>query len=165
MANITLGGTPTHTTGDLPAIGQQAPNVTLTKTDLSACDIQDFRGQNVILNIFPSIGTGVCAQSVRTFNKEAASLENTLVLCISRDLPFAQEGFCGAEGIENVHMLSDYKTGEFGKVYGVTIMDGAFEALLSRAVVVLDTQGKVTYTEQVPEIGQEPNYKAALAAI
>ncbi|MEP2935234.1 MAG: thiol peroxidase [Gilvibacter sp.] len=165
MANITLGGTPTHTSGELPTVGQQAPNAVLTKTDMSSCSIQDFTGKNVVLNIFPSVDTGVCAQSIRTFNKEAAGMNNTAVLCISKDLPFAQQRFCGAEGIENVHMLSDYKTGEFGANYGATVMEGAFEGLLSRAVVVIDPQGKVAYTEQVPEIGQEPNYQAALAVI
>ncbi len=165
MANITLGGTPTNTIGELPTIGQQAPNATLTKTDMSSCELQDYRGKNVVLNIFPSVDTGVCAQSIRTFNKDAAALPNTMVLCISTDLPFAQQRFCAAEGIENVEMLSDFKTGEFGAAFGVTIKGGAFDNLHSRAVVILDPQGKVTYTEQIPEIGQEPNYQAALAAI
>ena len=121
-----------------------------------------FKGQKVLLNIFPSVDTGTCATSVRSFNKEAANMKNTQVLCISRDLPFAQARFCGAEGIENVMMLSDFKTGQFGKDYGLEIAEGAFEGLHSRCVVVLDENGTVIYNEQVQEVGNEPNYKAAL---
>jgi len=165
MASITLGGAPTNTVGELPAVGSKAPNFTLSASDLSSKSLADFSGSNLILNIFPSVDTGVCATSVRTFNKTAASLENTKVLCISRDLPFAQARFCGAEGIENVVMLSDFADGSFGKDYGVEIADGAFSNLHSRAIVVVNGNGDVVYTEQVPEVGQEPNYDAALATI
>lgn len=165
MANITLGGTATKTVGELPKVGDKAPNFTLSKNDLSSCELSDFKGKRVVLNIFPSVDTGVCAQSIRTFNEKVASASNTDVLCVSRDLPFAQARFCAAEGIENVHTLSDFKTGKFGVDYGVTIEDGAFTGLHSRAVVVLDTEGKVIYTEQVPEVGQEPNYEDALNAL
>ena len=125
----------------------------------------DYEGSKVVLNIFPSIDTGTCAASVRQFNKEAVELNNTQVLCISRDLPFAQARFCGAEGIENVINLSDYGTGTFGKNYGLEITDGPLQHLHSRAVIVLDENGTVRYTEQVPEIVDEPNYKAALEAL
>lgn len=165
MASITLGGTPTNTIGELPAIGSKAPDFTMSAADLSSKSLADFSGSNLILNIFPSVDTGVCATSVRTFNKSAASLNNTKVLCISRDLPFAQARFCGAEGIDNVVMLSDFADGSFGKDYGVEIIDGAFNNLHSRAIVVVNTNGEVVHTEQVPEVGQEPNYDAALAAI
>ena len=165
MASITLGGTPTNTIGELPAIGSKAPDFKMSASDLSSKSLADFSGSNLILNIFPSVDTGVCATSVRTFNKSAASLDNTKVLCISRDLPFAQARFCGAEGIENVVMLSDFIDGSFGKDYGVEIIDGAFNSLHSRAIVVINSNGEVVYTEQVPEVGQEPNYDKALAAI
>lgn len=165
MASITLGGAPTNTIGELPVTGSKAQDFTLSAADLSSKSLSDYAGSNLILNIFPSVDTGVCATSVRTFNKSAANLENTKVLCISRDLPFAQARFCGAEGIENVEMLSDFVDGSFGKNYGVEITDGAFANLHSRAIVVIDTSGNVAYTEQVPEVGQEPNYDAALAAI
>ncbi len=165
MANITLGGTATTTIGDLPKVGSNAPEFTLSKNDLSTSTLSDFKGKRVVLNIFPSVDTGTCAQSVRTFNEKVASASNTEVLCISRDLPFAQARFCAAEGIENVHTLSDFKTGDFGADYGVTIQDGAFEGLHSRAVVVLNEEGKVVYTEQVQEVGEEPNYENALNAL
>ena len=165
MASITLGGTPTNTIGELPKVGSKAPGFTMSAADLSSKSLADFSGSNLILNIFPSVDTGVCATSVRTFNKSAASLDNTKVLCISRDLPFAQARFCGAEGIDNVVMLSDFANGSFGKDYGVEITDGAFNNLHSRAIVVVNANGEVVHTEQVPEVGQEPNYDAALAAI
>ncbi len=165
MATITLGGTPTNTIGELPAVGSKAPDFTLAASDLSAKSMADFSGSNLILNIFPSLDTDVFATSVRTFNKTAASLENTKVLCISRDLTFAQARFCGAEGIENVVMLSDFATGNFGKDYGIEIIDGAFSNLHSRAIVVINTEGEVIHTEQVSEVGQEPNYEAAIATI
>ena len=165
MAKITLGGTPVETAGSLPKIGEKAPNFTLTVSDLATQKLSDFEGKKVILNIFPSVDTGTCAASIRAFNKEAAEMENTKVLCISRDLPFAQARFCGAEGIENVVMLSDFKTGQFGKDYGLEFATGAFEGLHSRAVIVLDEKGIVKYTEQVQEVGDEPNYKAALQAL
>lgn len=165
MASITLGGNPATTIGDLPSVGSKAPDFSLSAADLSSKSLSDFAGSNLILNIFPSVDTGVCATSVRTFNKSAAELDNTKVLCISRDLPFAQARFCGAEGIENVIMLSDFANGSFGRDYGVEITDGAFSNLHSRAIVVVDGEGNVVYTEQVPEVGQEPNYEAALSSI
>jgi thiol peroxidase len=165
MAKITLGGSPVNTLGTLPAVGGMAPNFTLSKTDLSETTLADFKGHKVVMNIFPSIGTGVCATSVRNFNKEAANLENTKVLCISRDLPFAQVGFCAAEGIENVVMLSDFKNHSFGKDYQLEILDSKFAGLLSRCIIVLDETGKIVHTEQVPEIANEPNYEAALKSL
>lgn len=164
MTTITFKGDEVHTVGSLPAVGEKAKNFTLVATDLSDKSLSDYKGKNVILNIFPSINTGVCATSVRKFNEEAANLDNTVVLCISKDLPFAQAQFCGAEGIENVTMLSDFRT-DFGKEYGVELNDGPLRGLLSRAVVVIDPEGKIIYEEQVPEIGQEPNYAAALKAL
>jgi len=165
MATITLKGNTIHTSNELPKVGTQAPYFTLVKNDLSKSSLSDYKGSKVVLNIFPSIDTGTCAASVRQFNKEAAELENTKVLCISRDLPFAQARFCGAEGIENVVNLSDFATGDFGKNYGLQIIDGPLANLHSRAVVVLDESGKIMYTEQVGEIVDEPNYKAALEAL
>ncbi|MAW95616.1 MULTISPECIES: thiol peroxidase [unclassified Leeuwenhoekiella] len=165
MANITLGGNPTHTLGELPENGTQAPDFKLSRTDLQESTLEDFKGKKVVMNIFPSVDTGVCAASVRKFNEKASDLENTVVLCISRDLPFAQARFCGAEGLEQVQVLSDFKEGKFGKDYGLLIADGAFAGLHSRVVIVLDEDHKIIYTEQVPEIGQEPDYEAALSAI
>ena len=165
MAEITLGGNATKTIGQLPEVGATAPDFTLTKNDMSPVSLADYKGKRVVLNIFPSVDTGVCAQSVRTFNEKVAGLNNTEVLCVSRDLPFAQARFCAAEGIENVHTLSDFNTGSFGKDYGVTIEDGAFAGLHSRAIVVLNEAGKVVYTEQVAEVGQEPQYEGALNAL
>ncbi len=165
MATVTLKGNPINTIGTLPAIGSDAPNFTMTKEDLSSGSLSDYKGKKVVLNIFPSIDTGTCAQSVRQFNQEAAELDNTAVVCISKDLPFAQGRFCGAEGINNVEMMSDFKNGNFGKAYGVEFADGPLETLLSRSVVVVDEKGKVLYTEQVSETVEEPNYKAALEAL
>jgi thiol peroxidase len=165
MATITLGGNEITTSGELPTVGNAGPDFSLSAVDLSSKSLNDYAGTNLILNIFPSVDTGVCAASVRNFNKTAADLENTKVLCISRDLPFAQQRFCGAEGIENVEMLSDFNTGQFGKDYGLEITAGAFSGLHSRCIVVIDTDGKVAYTEQVPEIGNEPNYEAALNSL
>lgn len=165
MASITLGGNPINTNGNLPEKGSKAAGFTLTKNDLSTTTLADFAGKKVVLNIFPSIDTGTCAQSVRTFNEKASKLENTVVLCISRDLPFAQKRFCGAEGLENVINLSDFKAGEFGKNYGLEIVDGPLAGLHSRVVIVLDENGTVIYTEQVNEIANEPNYEAALAVL
>lgn len=165
MAKVTLGGNPANTTGNLPKVNQPAPQFTLVKTDLSEVSLSDYKGKNVILNIFPSVDTKVCATSVRKFNEQATSLTNTVVLCISKDLPFAQARFCGAEGIENAIPLSNFRDDTFGKNYGVTLQDGAFKGLNARAVVVIDPQGNVTYTELVPEIGNEPNYEKALAAV
>lgn len=165
MATVTLKGNNIHTLGNLPETGSVAKDFTMTKVDLSAATLSDYKGQKVVLNIFPSIDTGTCAQSVRQFNQEAAELENTKVLCISKDLPFAQARFCGAEGIANVEMLSDFRDGNFGKAYAVEFTDGPLKTLLSRAVVVLNANGEVVYTEQVPETVDEPNYKAALEAL
>ena len=165
MAEITLQGNSIQTIGELPKIGEVAKNFELVKNDLSKATLTDYAGKNVVLNIFPSLDTGTCAASVRRFNKEVSELDNTVVLCISRDLPFAQGRFCGAEGIENVETLSDFATGQFGKDYNLTISTGPLASLNSRAVIVLDTNGKVVYTEQVPEIVDEPNYEAALKAL
>lgn len=164
MANITFKGNPIQTIGSLPAKGTTAPDFRLTKSDLSDVDLADFEGKIKILNIVPSLDTGVCAASARAFNKAASSLDDVIILTISRDLPFAQKRFCEAEGIDKVLTLSELRTRDFGKAYGVEIISGPMAGLLSRAVVVLDKANKVVYTEQVPEIAQEPNYKAALEA-
>ncbi|WDF69022.1 thiol peroxidase [Sphingobacterium oryzagri] len=165
MANITFKGTAIHTQGNLPAVGASAPDFKLTAGDLSEKSLSDFKGKKVILNIFPSVDTGTCAASVRKFNEEAAGLENTVVLCISRDLPFAQGRFCAAEGIENVVSLSEYKDSNFSDAYQLKITDGPLAGLLSRSVVVVDEEGNVVYTEQVAETTEEPNYTQALAAL
>lgn len=165
MAKITFKGNPVATSGDLPKVGAAAPAFSLTKNDLSPVSEKDLAGKNVVLNIFPSIDTGVCATSVRKFNAEAAKLPNTVVLCVSKDLPFAQKRFCGAEGIDKVQTASWFKGQDFGKDYGVTMTDGPLAGLFARAVVVIDAKGKVAYTELVPEIAQEPNYTAAIAAV
>ena len=165
MATVTLGGNPIHTNGELPKTGSKAPDFKLVNTDLSIASLADFAGSKVVLNIFPSIDTGTCATSVRTFNAKASTLANTKVLCISRDLPFAQKRFCGAEGLENVINLSDFNTGSFGKTYGLEITDSVLAGLHSRVVIVLDENGVVKYTEQVPEIADEPNYESAIAAL
>ena len=165
MASITLGGNPINTSGTLPNIGTSAPDFKLVKTDLSLATLADFKGSRLVLNIFPSIDTGTCATSVRTFNAKASSLENTKVICISRDLPFAQKRFCGAEGLENVINLSDFKTGSFGKDYGLEITDSVLAGLHSRVVIVLDENGTILHTEQVSEIADEPNYEAAITAL
>lgn len=165
MSNITLGGNPVETSGELPKIGSTAPNFKLVAIDLSTKTMNDFSGSNLVLNIFPSVDTGVCSASVRSFNKVAVDLSNTKVLCISRDLPFRQDQFCAAEGLENVIMLSDFKNGSFGKSYGLLMTNGVFDGLLSRCVIILNNKNEVIYTEQVPEIGQEPDYEAALQAL
>lgn len=165
MAKITLKGNGINTIGALPAVGSTAKGFELIGTNLAAKTLADFKGENLVLNIFPSIDTGTCAMSVRSFNEAAANLTNTRVLCISRDLPFAQARFCGAEGIENVVMLSDFKTGQFGKDYGLEIVDGPLAGLSSRCVVVIDPSGNVVYTEQVAETTEEPNYDLALKAV
>ena len=165
MATVTLKGNTIHTLGNLPDSGSKAPDFQLTKNDLSSVQLSDYGGSRVVLNIFPSIDTGTCAQSVRQFNKEAAKLDNTTILCISKDLPFAQARFCGAEGIENVEMLSDFRDGNFGKAYNLEFTDGPLASLHSRAVVVINENGTIAYSEQVPEIVDEPNYKAALEAL
>lgn len=165
MAKITFKGNPVNTAGSLPAVGSKAPNFELTKTDLGSVTLAELKGKKVVLNIFPSIDTGVCAASVRQFNAKAAGLNNTVVVCISKDLPFAHARFCGAEGINNVVSASEYKDDNFSKAYGVLMTDGPLKGLLSRAVVVVDADGTVKYTEQVPDIVQEPNYDAALDAL
>ena len=165
MANITLGGNPIHTSGTLPAVGSKAPNFFLVANDLSSVSLADYAGSRLVLNIFPSVDTGTCATSVRAFNEKASALENTKILCISRDLPFAQKRFCGAEGIDNAVILSDFKKGSFGQDYGLEITDGPLAGLHSRAIIVIDENGSVVYTEQVGEIADEPNYDNALAVL
>ncbi|MBE0638684.1 MAG: thiol peroxidase [Bacteroidales bacterium] len=165
MAKITLQGNPCSTVGNLPALGTKSPAFSLVKSDLSSLSLEDLKGKKVVLNIFPSLETGVCAASIRRFNAEAAKLKNTVVVCVSKDLPFAHKRFCTTEGIENVVTASNFRDGSFGNDYGVTILDGPFEGLNARSVVVLDEEGIVKYTEQVPEIAQEPDYEAALKAV
>jgi thiol peroxidase len=166
MATVTLKGTPARISGELPAKGSQAPQFTLVKSDLSEVSLSDFKGKKVILNIFPSIDTGICAMSVRKFNEKVASLNNTVVLCISKDLPFAHARFCGAEGIENAITLSTFRDNDqFAKDYGVLIEEGGFKGLFARSVVVIDESGNVVYTELVGEIAEEPKYESALKAI
>lgn len=162
MAQITDGGNPTETIGTLPAVGSTAKSFTLVKNDLSETSLQDYAGKNVVLNIFPSIDTPVCANSTRRFNEELNKLSNTVILCVSVDLPYANKRFCGAENLTNVTTLSAFRAPEFGKDYGVTITTGPRRGMLSRAIVIIDRQGKVSYTEQVPEIKQDPNFAAAL---
>lgn len=162
MAKITLKGNPINTSGDLPQIGEKAKAFKLVAANLSSVSLSDFAGSKLVLNIFPSLDTGTCATSVRRFNQEASTFENTKVLCISRDLPFAQARFCGAEGLKDVITLSDFADGSFGKAYGLEIVNGPLANLHSRAVIVLDENGKVVYTEQVTEIADEPNYEEAI---
>ena len=164
MAEITLGGNPIHTSGDLPTVGGPAPDFTLTKADFSEISSADLAGGPVILNIFPSIDTGVCATSVRTFNERAAGLDAT-VLCVSADLPPAAARFCGAEGIDNVSTASTFKNPEVLDAFGVRMTDGKLEGLAARAVVVIGADGNVAHAELVPEIAQEPDYDAAIAAL
>lgn len=164
MATVTLKGNPIETVGELPAVGSQAPDFTLVKNDLSEVSLADYAGSRLVLNIFPSVDTPTCAMSVRVYNQQASSLENTKVLCVSADLPFAQARFCGAEGIENVESGSSFR-GSFGEDYGVSFTTGPLTGLLSRAVVVIDEKGKVLYTEQVSETADEPNYESAAAAL
>ena len=165
MASITLGGNPINTSGELPKVGSKLADFKLVKNDLSIASLADFTGTKLVLNIFPSIDTGTCATSVRKFNESASLLKNTKVLCISRDLPFAQKRFCGAEGLENVVNLSDFQEGSFGKANGLEIIDGVLAGLHSRVIIVVDENGTVTYTEQVSEIANEPNYEAAIAVL
>lgn len=162
MAKVELGDQMVTTYGNLPALDEKAPHFELVKSDLSIGTLEEFKGTRVIMNIFPSIDTGVCATSVRNFNKKASDLKNTVVLCISRDLPFAQQRFVSDEGLEKVINLSDFRDRNFGKDYGVEMIDGAFEGLLSRAVLVLDENGHVIHSQQVPSIDEEPDYLAAL---
>ena len=165
MASITLKGNECNTCGDLPAVGSSAPAFTLIAGDLSECGLDSFAGKNVVLSIFPSMDTPVCAISVRSFNEKAAGLDNTVVVNVSKDLPFAQKRFCESEGIEGVTNLSAFRGDQFGQDYGMTIVDGPLTGLLGRAIVVINESGEVVYTELVPEIAQEPNYDAALSAV
>ncbi|MFZ6014154.1 MAG: thiol peroxidase [Bacteroidota bacterium] len=162
MAQTKLGDNVVNTSGQLPAVGSGAPDFLLTDVNLKDLSLKEFSGKNVVLNIFPSVDTRVCAMSVREFNRRAASAPNTVVLCISKDLPFAFKRFCAAEGINKVVMLSDFRDNGFDKTYGVKMLDGNMAGLHARAIVVIDPHGKVTYTELVPVIGQEPNYDEAL---
>lgn len=165
MANITFRGNSVHTSGNLPAVGATAPDFTLVSGELAEVSLADYKGKNVVLNIFPSLDTGVCAASVRRFNKEAAGLNNTVVLGISADLPFAAGRFCSAEGIDNVITLSTFRNSAFGNDYGLLMTDGPLQGLLGRAVVVINPEGRVVYTELVPEIAQEPDYHSAINSI
>ncbi|HOX81564.1 MAG TPA: thiol peroxidase [Chryseolinea sp.] len=165
MAQTKLGELTVNTNGNLPTVGSSAPEFKLTGNDLKDVSSTEFAGKNLVLNIFPSIDTRVCAMSVREFNKQASGLSDTVVLCISKDLPFAFKRFCGAEGIGSVVTLSDFKNKEFSKNYGVEMIDGGMNGLFARAIVVIDKQGTVKHTELVPAISQEPNYDAALKAI
>ena len=165
MATITLQGNPIETCGALPAKSSPAPGFRLVKTDLSEASLANYQGKKIVLNIFPSIDTPVCAASVRHFNKAAGALPGTVVLCVSADLPFAHARFCEIDGLKNVEPLSVFRSPGFGKDYGVTITSGPLAGLLARAIVIVGADGKVIYTEQVPEITQEPNYDQALAAL
>ncbi len=165
MANITLKGNPITTVGNLPAVGSQAPDFSLVNTDLGAVTLKDLKGKKVVLNIFPSVDTPTCATSTRRFNTEAAKLSGVEVLCVSKDLPFAFKRFCAAEGLDKVRGVSDFRDADFGKRYGATITSGPIAGLLSRAVVVIDGNGKVIYSEQVAEIANEPDYAKALKAL
>jgi thioredoxin-dependent peroxiredoxin len=165
MADITLFGEAIETWGELPVVGTKAPTFTLVTGDLSTKSLADYKGRKLIINIFPSIDTSTCALSVRRFNETAKDLDNTTVLCVSRDLPFAQSRFCAAEGLDNVETLSDYRNDNFGENYGVMINGSKLSGLHSRAIVVIDEEGTVKYTEQVPELKDEPNYEAAVAAL
>ncbi len=165
MAQTALRGNPVNTSGDLPAVGSSAPTFSLTGADLSSVSSGDYNGQRLVLNIFPSVDTPTCAQSVRTFNERAAELENTSVLCVSADLPFAQGRFCGAEGIESVKTASTFRNPEFLDAFGVGMVDGPLQGLCARAVVVVDEAGQVAHTQLVPEIADEPDYDSAIAAL
>jgi len=165
MATTALQGNPVHTCGELPAIGSQAPAFTGVKADLSECSLSDYKGKSVVLNIFPSVDTGVCAASVRRFNTEASSRPNTVVLCISRDLPFAAGRFCATEGLDRVVTLSDFRNPEFAQGYGTLIVDGPLAGIHARAVVVVGPEGLVKHAQLVPEITDQPDYGAALAAL
>ena len=164
MTSVTFHGSPAHTIGELPAVGSKAPAFELVGADLSSLTSASLAGRRVVLNIFPSVDTGVCATSVREFNKRASGLTNTTVVCVSKDLPFAQARFCGAEGLDDVVTASAFRS-TFGGDYGVTLTDSPLAGLLSRAVVVLDGDATVLYTQQVPEVGEEPDYEAAVAAL
>ena len=165
MAKITLRGNPISTSGSLPEKGSKAPAFSLVKSDLSTLTLEELAGKKIILHISPSLDTGICATAVRKFNVVAAGMENTVVLAITKDLPFAHGRFCSTEGIDNVTTLSGFRDTAFGKAYGVDILDGPMAGLYARSIVVIDEKGKVVYTELVPEIVQEPDYDRALAAL
>ena len=165
MASVTLGGNPVNTIGDLPAVGSAAPTFSLINADMAPVALEDYAGKNVVISVFPSVDTAVCATSVRTFNERAAALDNTVVLNVSADLPFAQKRFCGAEGIENVDTASCFRSNDFADAYGVRLVDGGFAGLCARAVVVVGPDGTVKYNELVSEIADEPDYNAAIAAL
>ncbi len=165
MTTVTFQGNPLKTAGAVPAVGSHAPDFKLTKLDLSDVSLSNFKNKKLILNIFPSVDTPTCAKAEREFNAKANQLNNTEVLCISADLPFAQKRFCAAEGLEHVTPLSTFRNAEFGKTYGVVVAEGPLAGLLSRAVVVIDEHGKVTHAEHVAELSHEPDYAAALAAV
>lgn len=165
MAQVTLQGNPAQTVGELPKVGAQAPDFTLTKTDLNDVSLKDYAGKRIVLNIFPSIDTPVCAMSVRRFNAEIDKIDNAVCLCASLDLPFAQARFCGAEGLDNVVSVSELRNRDFGNAYGVRIIDGPLAGLLARSVVVIDATGKVIHSQLVPEIKDEPDYEAALGVL
>lgn len=165
MATVTLKGNPIHTSGELPTIGSKAPDFRLVKQDLSVVSLADLAGKKVVVNIFPSIDTPTCATSVRKFNQKASTLANTVVLCVSKDLPFAAKRFCGAEGLENVITASAFRDTDFEKAFGVQITDSPLQGLCARSVVIVDESGKVVYTQLVAETADEPDYDAALAKI
>lgn len=165
MAKITFKGSEVNTIGNLPKVGEKAIDFVLVGSDLSELKLADYKGKNIVLNVFPSIDTGVCATSVRKFNKEAAKLSNTVVLAVSADLPFASGRFCTTEGIENVLPASVFRNPEFGKEYGVLMVDGPLKGLLARCVIIINSEGNISYTELVPEIGQEPDYQSAINSI
>lgn len=165
MALINFKGNPVNTFGELPMVGSKAPEFSLVGKTLGDIDLSAFTGKKVVLNIFPSLDTAVCAASVRRFNVEASKLPNTVVICISKDLPFAHNRFCTTEGLDNVITASEFRSNSFGKDYGVMMVDGVLKGLLARSVVVVDEEGKVIYKELVSEITQEPDYDAAIASI
>ncbi len=165
MALITFQGKPLKTVGELPKVGSRAPDFTLTKMDLAETHLKDFLGKKVILSIFPSIDTGTCAEAERRFNEKANQLQNTVILCISADLPFAQKRFCAAEGLTQIIPTSTFRHPEFGQTYGAAFVEGPLAGLLSRAIVVLDENNTVIYTQQVPELSKEPDYQAVLNAL
>ncbi len=165
MAKITLKGNPVNTSGTLPSVGSKAPGFTLVKSDLTQLSLDELKGKKLLLNIFPSLGTSVCATALRKFNQLAADRENTVVLAISKDLPFAHNSFCTTEGIKNVITLSGFRDSNFGKAYGVDLLDGIFAGLYARSVVVTDEKGVVKYTELVSDIANEPDYDKAIAAL
>jgi thiol peroxidase len=165
MASVTLGGKPLQTAGSLPKLGTQAPDFTLTNVDLAEISLREFHGKKVVLNIFPSLDTPTCALAMKEFNQIATQNPAVIVLCISADLPFAQKRFCGAENLSRVLPFSTFRHPEFGQGYGVTITSGVLAGLLARAILVLDENAKVTYTQQVNEISEEPDYQAVLNAL